>query len=102
MARAEPDGHTLTAVVSTHVMNRHVLAQIPYDPIRDFTPVSMLTRNTMVLAASHTLPFTDIAGLPAFAAANPARLSTGRTEALSQFIGQELARRVELQNKPAS
>lgn len=97
VARAEPDGHTLTAVVSTHVMNRHVLAQIPYDPIRDFTPVSMLTRNTMVLAASHTLPFTDIAGLRAFAAANPARLSTGSTEALSQFIGQELARRLRLE-----
>jgi len=97
VARAEPDGHTLTAVVSTHVMNRHVLNQIPYDPIRDFTPVSMLTRNTMVLAASHTLPFTDIAGLRAFAAANPARLSTGSTEALSQFIGQELARRLRLE-----
>ncbi|WP_431305508.1 Bug family tripartite tricarboxylate transporter substrate binding protein [Sediminicoccus sp. BL-A-41-H5] len=97
VARADPDGHTLTAVVSTHVMNRHVLAQIPYDPIRDFTPVSMLTRNTMVLAASHTLPFTDIQGLRAFAVANPARLSTGSTEALSQFIGQELARRLRLE-----
>jgi len=97
VARAEPDGHTLTAVVSTHVMNRHVLAQIPYDPIRDFTPVAMLTRNTMVLAASHTLPFTDLAGLRAFAAANPTRLSTGSTEALSQFIGQELARRLRIE-----
>ena len=71
VARAEPDGHTLMAVVSTHVMNRHVLNHIPYDPIRDFTPVAMLTRNTMVLAASHTLPFTDLAGLRAFAASNP-------------------------------
>lgn len=97
VARAEPDGHTLTAVVSTHVMNRHVLNQIPYDPIRDFAPVAMLTRNTMVLAASHALPFTDVAGLRAFASANPARLSTGSTEALSQFIGQELARRLGLE-----
>jgi len=96
VARAEPDGHTLMAVVSTHVMNRHVLNHIPYDPIRDFTSVAMLTRNTMVLAASHTLPFTDIAGLRSFAAANPTRLSTGSTEALSQFIGQELARRLRL------
>lgn len=97
VARSEPDGHTLMAVVSTHVMNRHVLNQIPYDPIRDFTPVAMLTRNTMVLAASHTLPFTDLAGLRAFALANPTRLSTGSTEALSQFIGQELARRLRIE-----
>jgi tripartite-type tricarboxylate transporter receptor subunit TctC len=96
VARAEPDGHTLCAVVSTHVMNRHVIAQLPYDPIRDFAPVAMLTRNTMVLAASSALPFNDIAGLAAHARANPAALSTGSTEALSSFIGQELARRLRI------
>jgi len=94
VSRAEPDGHTLMAVVSTHVMNKHVLNSIPYDPIADFTSVSMLTRNTMVLAASATLPFTDIPGLAAFARANPTRLSSGGTEALSSFIGLELARRI--------
>lgn len=96
LIRAEPDGHTLTAVVSTHILNRHTMASLPYDPIRDVTPISMLTRNTMVLAASAALPFTDIAGLRAFATANPRALSTGSTEALSQFIGQELARRLNL------
>jgi len=90
LIRAEPDGHTLTAVVSTHIVNRHTMATLPYDPIRDVTPISMLTRNTMVLAASAALPFTDIAGLRAFAAANPRALSTGSTEALSQFIGRSL------------
>ncbi len=97
LIRAEPDGHTLTAVVSTHILNRHTMAALPYDPIRDVTPISMLTRNTMVLAASAALPFTDIAGLRAFAAQNPRALSTGSTEALSQFIGQELARRLNLE-----
>lgn len=94
VTRAEPDGHTLMAVVSTHVMNRHVLNTIPYDPIRDFSAIAMLTRNTMVLAATNTLPFTNLPGLAAFARANPTRLSTGSTEALSSFIGQELARRI--------
>lgn len=97
VARAEPDGHTLLCVVSTHVMNRHVIAQLPYDPIRDFAPVAMLTRNTMVLAAASALPFADIAGLAAHARANPAALSTGSTEALSSFIGQELARRLRIE-----
>lgn len=94
VSRAEPDGHTLTAVVSTHVMNRHVLNAIPYDPIRDFSAVALLTRNTMVLAASSALPFTDIPTLVAFARENPTRLSSGSTEALSSFIGLELARRI--------
>lgn len=96
VARAEPDGHTLLCVVSTHVMNRHVIAQMPYDPIGDFAPVAMLTRNTMVLAAARALPFNDIPGLAAHARANPAALSTGSTEALSSFIGQELARRLRI------
>lgn len=96
VARAEPDGTTLLAVVSTHVMNRHVMAALPYDPVRDFAPVAMLTRNTMVLAAQSALPFRDIAGLAAHARANPRALSTGSTEALSAFIGQELARRLRV------
>lgn len=94
MIRAEPDGHTLTAVVSTHILNRHTMAALPYDPIRDVSGIAMLTRNTMMLAAGHTLPFNDMAGLRAYAAANPRALSTGSTEALSQFIGQEMARRL--------
>ena len=39
VARAEPDGHTLLAVVSTHVMNRRTVPQLPFDPVRDFAPV---------------------------------------------------------------
>ena len=94
MVRAEPDGHTLSAVVSTHILNRHTMAALPYDPIGGVSPIAMLTRNTMMLAASHTLPFDDMAGLRAYAAAQPRALSTGSTEALSQFIGQEMARRL--------
>ncbi|MCX8132596.1 MAG: tripartite tricarboxylate transporter substrate binding protein [Roseococcus sp.] len=97
VVRAEPDGHTLLMVVSTHVMNRHVMAQLPFDPIRDVTPIAMLTRNTMVLAASTAFPFTDLRGMAAYARANPARLSTGSTEALSSFLGQELARRLGIE-----
>ena len=94
VVRAEPDGHTLTAVVSTHILNRHTMASLPYDPLRDVSPIAMLTRNTMMLVAGHALPFSDMAGMRAFAAANPRALSTGSTEALSQFLGQETARRI--------
>jgi tripartite-type tricarboxylate transporter receptor subunit TctC len=94
--RSEPDGHTLTAVVSTHVMNRHVIAQMPFDPVKDVTPVAMLTRNTMGLVVSSALPFNTIPEMAAYARANPARLSTGSTEALSSYLGQELARRLRI------
>lgn len=95
--RAEPDGHTLMAVVSTHVMNRYHLASIPYDPIRDVTPIAMLTRNTMVLVAANTQPFADFRSMVEHARRNPGAVGTGSTEALSSFIGQEVARRAEVQ-----
>jgi tripartite-type tricarboxylate transporter receptor subunit TctC len=93
VARAEPDGTTLLMVVSTHVMNRYHLPSLPYDPIRDFTPVAMLTRNTMVLVSAASQPFDSLRGMIDHAKRNPGRVGTGSTEALSSFIGQELARR---------
>ncbi|MBP0446656.1 tripartite tricarboxylate transporter substrate binding protein [Roseomonas sp. SSH11] len=94
VARAEPDGHTLTAVVSTHVMNSYTMERLPYDALRDVTPVSMLTRNTMVLVTGAGQPFRNLAELREQAGRGTSRLSTGSTEALSQFIGQEFARRL--------
>jgi tripartite-type tricarboxylate transporter receptor subunit TctC len=93
VARAEPDGHTLMAVVSTHIANRYHLPQLPYDPIRDFTPIAMLTRNTMVLVAGTGQPFADLRTMLDHARRNPGRVGTGSTEALTSFLGQELARR---------
>jgi tripartite-type tricarboxylate transporter receptor subunit TctC len=93
MIRAEPDGHTLLAAVSTHVANRYFVPGIPYDPIRDVTPVAMLTRNTMVLPSGAMQPWSDLRGLLDHAKRSPGRVGTGSTEALSSFLGQELARR---------
>jgi len=97
VARAEPDGHTLMAVVSTHIANRYFLAALPYDPVRDFTPVALLTRNTMALICGTAQPFASLPAMIAFARANPGRVGTGSTESLSSFIGQELARRERLE-----
>lgn len=102
VARAEPDGHTLLMVVSTHVMNRYHLPSLPFDPIRDFTPVAMMTRNTMVLVSATTQPFDSLRAMVAHAKANPGRVGTGSTEALSSFIGQELARRAGIETPDIS
>ncbi|MBR0656747.1 Bug family tripartite tricarboxylate transporter substrate binding protein [Plastoroseomonas arctica] len=96
VSRAEPDGHTLLAVVSTHVMNKYYLSSMPYDPIRDFTPIAMLSRNTMVLSAGATQPFATLPAMIAHARQNPGAVGTGSTEALSSFCGQELARRARI------
>ncbi len=66
---------------------------MPFDAIRDFTPIAMLTRNTMVLVAGANQPFDSLRTMIDYAKRNPGRVGTGSTEALSSFIGQELARR---------
>ena len=53
----------------------------------------MLTRNTMMLVTGTSQPFADLGGMLASARREPGRVGTGSTEALSAFLGQELARR---------
>ena len=79
VARAEPDGYSLLVVVSTHVMNRYHLPSLPYDPIRDFTPIAMLSRNTMVLVSGTSQPFDSLRGMIDHAKRNPGRVGTGST-----------------------
>lgn len=93
VARAEPDGSTLAVVTSTHNLNRYQLAQIPYDPVRDFTPVAILSRQILVLVAARNQPFEDVPGLVRHARAHPGGIGFGATEALTAFAGHEFNRR---------
>lgn len=70
VARAAPDGYTLLIAASAHVMNPPVMARIPFDPIRDFTPIINLAFHPMVLAAH---PSVGVRTLPEFIAAAKAR-----------------------------
>ena len=49
-ARSEPDGYTLvTGTTATHAMNEFLYAKLPYDPAKDFVPVTLLIRINNVL-----------------------------------------------------
>jgi len=91
--RAEPDGTTLLVVTSAHNLNKYQMLHVPYDPVRDFTPVAVLSRQILVLVAATNQPFSDVAGLVRFARDNPNRIGFGATEALTAFAGHEFNRR---------
>ncbi len=93
VVRAEPDGHTLLLVTSTHNLNKYQLQHVPYDPLRDFAPVALLTRQVLVLVAAANQPFADTRGLVAYARARPGEVGFGATEALTAFAGHEFNRR---------
>lgn len=82
VAKAAPDGHTLVmGAVATHAINPWLYARIPYDPIRDFAPITLVARvpNVLVMNVETTqrLKINSVADLIAYARANPGRLNYG-------------------------
>jgi tripartite-type tricarboxylate transporter receptor subunit TctC len=52
VAKARADGYTILLVSPAHTINPHILKTLPYDALRDFTPISQLTRTAYVLVTS--------------------------------------------------
>jgi tripartite-type tricarboxylate transporter receptor subunit TctC len=76
-ARATPDGYTLFVPMdTTMVMNPLVTPNLPYDPLRDFAPITLLTKNISLLVVRSDGPRT-IKELITKAKANPGRLNMG-------------------------
>jgi tripartite-type tricarboxylate transporter receptor subunit TctC len=77
VARATPDGYTLSVGnLSSHVMNGAVYA-LPYDLIADFAPVSLLSFQPMLIVARKSLPADDLRGLVAWLKANAGNATMG-------------------------
>jgi tripartite-type tricarboxylate transporter receptor subunit TctC len=76
-ARSSPDGYTLFAPMdTTMVMNPLVIPNLPYDPLKDFAPITLLTKNMSLVVVRSQGPKT-IKELIAKAKANPGRLNMG-------------------------
>jgi tripartite-type tricarboxylate transporter receptor subunit TctC len=74
--RAQPDGYSLLyAPSSLFAQNPHTLASVPYDPFKDFTPITMAARGPLVLTVHSSLPVHNAKDLVAWAKANPGKLN---------------------------
>jgi tripartite-type tricarboxylate transporter receptor subunit TctC len=71
-----PDGHTLLyGTPGPQIINPHLMPSLPYDPVKDFAPVSGYKRAPNLFAIHPSLPAQDVAGLIALAKAQPGRLT---------------------------
>ncbi len=76
VAQAPADGYTLLyGTPGPLITNRHLMASLPYDPDRDFAPVSLLTRGAYVMAVHRDVPARTVAEVIALAKARPGELS---------------------------
>lgn len=75
VARAAPDGNTLLLSFTSHTINATLYAKLPFDPVADFTPLTMVATSPSVLVAHPSLPVKDVRELISYAKARPGQLS---------------------------
>ena len=90
VAKAPGDGYTLLFVFSGHVVNPSLYSKLPFDTVRDFAPVTMLSRNESMLVVNPSLPVKNVKELIALAKQNPGRYSIGALPSSSQHLASEL------------
>jgi tripartite-type tricarboxylate transporter receptor subunit TctC len=78
IAKAAPDGYTIGIVTSsTHAVAVSLSSKLPYDPLKDFTPISMLANSPYVLVLYPGVPAKDVKELVALAKSKPGTLNYG-------------------------
>lgn len=95
VAKAPPDGHTvLFTLPLTHVNVPILQSKVPYDPVRDFTPLSMLATGGPMIVARADAPYADVPGLLDFArrGGKPLNYGTWGTGSTAHLFGELLRR----------
>jgi tripartite-type tricarboxylate transporter receptor subunit TctC len=94
VAHAAPDGYTLLITTnSTHSAAPALFKNVPYDPIKDFTPVARIGSFPSMIAVYPGLPIKTIGDLVAYAKANPGKLEYGHGNSTGQVVGETLKKR---------
>lgn len=77
-ARAKPDGYTLfSGITGTMAINPSMYAKLPYDPVKDFTPIAMVAVGANVLVVHPSVKANNVQELIDLAKANPGKLNFG-------------------------
>ena len=87
--KSAPDGHNLVVVVAAHVINSSLQTKMPYDPVTDVAPVTLIARSPWVIVSIPTLPAKTLGEFVAYAKANPGKLRFGSSEPSSRLAGEQ-------------
>ena len=88
-AKAAPDGYTLVMNSSGYIVNHWLMPDLPYDTIKDFTPISTLTRSDLILVANPSVA-RSLKEFISYAKANPGKVNLSSGSAIGVLSYQSL------------
>jgi len=77
VAKSAPDGHTLLLVQAAHAVNAQLFTKLPYDPIKDFAPITLVISSPSGMFLHPAVPAKTVQEFIAHARANPGKLNFG-------------------------
>lgn len=91
VAKAAPDGYTvLITTNTTHAANEHLFKKLPYDPVKDYAPITALGKGGQIMVVNPAFPAKSVAEFVALAKKNPGKYTFGSGSSSSRMAGELL------------
>ena len=101
VAKSPSDGYTLFVTTNTsHSANPFLFKKLPYDPIKDFTPVAGIMIIPVIVVVDPKLPINSMQELISYTKANPGKVSFGYGNSIGQVVGASFAKAVGITVTP--
>ena len=98
VAKANADGYTvLITTNTTHAANEHLYKALPYDPVKDFAPVTLLGKGGQVMIVNMKVPASSVQEFIAIAKKDPGKYSFGSGSSSSRIAGELLQQMADIQ-----
>jgi len=96
VAKANPDGYTMILVSTSFTVNPAAYSKLPFDPIKDFTPISLVSKLPLILVVNPQLPVKSVAELIEYLKSRPAQVNfssigNGTTQQLAGELFKSMA-----------
>ena len=89
VAKAANDGHTVMITTNTtHAANQHLYKKLPYDAVKDFTPITGIGKGGQIMVVRADAPYKSVADVLAAAKQSPGKLSFGSGSSSSRVAGE--------------
>lgn len=99
VAKQPPDGHTIVLVPTQHVYNSSIYEKLPFDPFKDFTPITLVGSAPLLIVAAKSAPFKNLQEFIKYAKSRPANeinFSTAGVGSAGHLAGSMLAQELGL------